>query len=474
MKTHIKNLFIAFGLAAVFFFSQAQATTIFPIATNPGREYGLSFAFDGTNYLVGIWGDEIADTNITAQLVSPTGALVGSRIKVGRTGSIPFVAFDGTNYLLVWRDDINSATYNDDIYGQLISRSGALVGSPFPITTDPGYQAPEAMSPVVFGAGKYLVVWRDESSGRAIYGRLFFTSGAPSSSEIMISAGGLDAPSAAVAFDGTNFLVVWQQQTNASQQQYETYGALITPAGTKGTNIIISQTTSAGYAQLHLLFNGTNYFVTWSKDVGPGSPSPSDFDIYGRFVRPDGSFPGNEIALVTETGDQVAPVLAFDGANYLLSWKEGALGSTNSNVKFQFFSPAGLAIGPPFAPFAAQGTNNPVLAAALFDGTRFAAIATLAGGDPNVKYGTSGDVYGMFIPKSTASPRLNVTGPLVGAQFSLTLTGTPGINYAVQVATNLSSPNWTAVVTNSPTNGTFSFTDTSATNKSRFYRAVKQ
>ena len=47
-------------------------------------------------------------------------------------------------------------------------------------------------------------------------------------------------------------------------------------------------------------------------------------------------------------------------------------------------------------------------------------------------------------------------------------------NYAIQTSTNLSSSNWTAIVTNSPTNGTLSFTDTSATNKSRFYRAVEQ
>jgi hypothetical protein len=54
------------------------------------------------------------------------------------------------------------------------------------------------------------------------------------------------------------------------------------------------------------------------------------------------------------------------------------------------------------------------------------------------------------------------------------LTGTPGINYTVQFSTNLLLANWIAIATNSPTNGTFSFTDTSATNKSRFYRAVVQ
>jgi hypothetical protein len=42
------------------------------------------------------------------------------------------------------------------------------------------------------------------------------------------------------------------------------------------------------------------------------------------------------------------------------------------------------------------------------------------------------------------------------------------------MAANLAAPNWTALVTNSPANGTFPFTDPSATNRSRFYRAVKQ
>jgi hypothetical protein len=62
----------------------------------------------------------------------------------------------------------------------------------------------------------------------------------------------------------------------------------------------------------------------------------------------------------------------------------------------------------------------------------------------------------------------------VGDQFPLLLTGTPGINYAIQVSTNLGLPNWTALTTNSPTNGPFSFTDSNATNASRFYRAVAQ
>src|ERR1039457_5515206 len=106
MKTHINNLFIAFGLAVVFFFSQAQATTIFPIATNGTvQQAGFSAAFSGTNYLVGIQGDAVEHDDITAQLISTNGSLIGSRIAIGRTGGNPSVAFGGTNYFLVWAED---------------------------------------------------------------------------------------------------------------------------------------------------------------------------------------------------------------------------------------------------------------------------------------------------------------------------------------------------------------------------------
>ena len=74
-----------------------------------------------------------------------------------------------------------------------------------------------------------------------------------------------------------------------------------------------------------------------------------------------------------------------------------------------------------------------------------------------------------------SSPPLFSSGAgYTNKQFSLSLAGTPGINYAIQMATNLAAANWIPLVTNSPTNGTFTFSDTTATNRSRFYRAVKQ
>lgn len=189
--------------------------------------------------------------------------------------------------------------------------------------------------------------------------------------------------------------------------------------------------------------------------VCPGSPVRN---VYGRFVTPSGTFPGNEFAIVTNGNPNLATGLAFDGANYLLCWSEN-FGATNSNVKVQFLNQNGQAAGTAFTPFTTQGTNPPMFAGLRFDGTQYFAVASLAL-DPN----TSAEMWGLFIPSSSARPQLNIAAP-AGNQRSLSLVGTPGIIYAIQFSTNLGLTNWTAVTTNSPTNsGTFSFTDTGTTN----------
>src|SRR5438093_5619617 len=70
---------------------------------------------------------------IAAQFVGSTGDPIGNSINIGRLGSLPLVSFDGANYLVVWADVVDLPS---SIYGQLISREGAMVGAPFLIGAD--------------------------------------------------------------------------------------------------------------------------------------------------------------------------------------------------------------------------------------------------------------------------------------------------------------------------------------------------
>jgi hypothetical protein len=62
---------------------------------------------------------------------------------------------------------------------------------------------------------------------------------------------------------------------------------------------------------------------------------------------------------------------------------------------------------------------------------------------------------------------------LVNDQFQLQLVGATNQNYTLQVATNLSSPNWVSLLsTNSTATNTFMMVDPNATNQQRFYRVL--
>ena len=282
---------------------------------------------------------------------------------------------------------------------------------------------------------------------------------------------GQDEKSASAAFDGTNFLVAWQYNSTAAGNHNVTYGVFISPSGALGTPFAIGQTVSLDRNPANVIFNRTNYLVLWNYDSQTNSQGNPIWNIYGRFVTPSGAFPGNEFSIVTN-GSPIYPIVAFDGANYLLSWNQN-FGATNSNAYFQFLNVSGQPIGCQFTPFSAQGNEVPLIAPVLFDGKRFVSVATLsAGGFTPPAYGSG--VYGAFIPASTTPPQFGTGASYGNTQFSLSLAGTPGINYAIQMATNLVAPSWTSLVTNSPTNGTFTFTDPNATNRSRFYRALKQ
>ena len=58
-------------------------------------------------------------------------------------------------------------------------------------------------------------------------------------------------------------------------------------------------------------------------------------------------------------------------------------------------------------------------------------------------------------------------------QFNFNISGATNVNYTVQISTNLASTNWTTLTSFSLTSNNFPIVDTHATNRQRFYRAIK-
>ena len=112
-----------------------------------GDQFSPAVAFDGTNYLV-VWEDaRWAAHDIYGARVSRGGTVLdptGSRSRPRRDDQrVPSVAFDGTNYLVAWQDGRVGTTY--DIYGARVSPAGTVLDpGGIPISTAAGYQGAPA------------------------------------------------------------------------------------------------------------------------------------------------------------------------------------------------------------------------------------------------------------------------------------------------------------------------------------------
>ncbi|MBI5756759.1 MAG: hypothetical protein HZA12_07525, partial [Nitrospirae bacterium] len=379
----------------------------FPIAATAGEELGFSAAFDGTNYLVGIEGDASNPNNITAQLVSQSGTKVGSPISVGKTGNFPLVAFDGTNYLMVWEDDIF-------VYGQFIDKQGSLLNTPFQIA--PLGQSTE-MSGLGFGGGNYLAEYDIGSPGsRKRMGRIVSPSGIVGS-EIIISTG-FACCGFGGAFDGTNFLTTWTDDVNGS----EVKGRFISPQGTLGTEFTINASPAESNNGGSSAFDGTNHLVIWIDNAGANG---TEGDIFGQLVDTQGNPVGGVITISNKPRTQSPASIAFDGTNYLVTWIDMANDANNNNacdagegtcwdVFGQFISKSGTLVGSEF-PINTDAGNQ--MGFAIFGGGKYLVVIA-TGFTPNTFIEDDilgGDVYGTFITPIDTSNTGTVTGTVTYA-----------------------------------------------------------
>lgn len=112
----------------------AAGNTFF-IGTSTYGNMAATAAFDGTNYLVGMEEGLNPHDTQAAQFISQSGTLIGPRIYTGRLGGMPNIGFNGTNYLMVWEDDVDGPPGQHTMYGKLISPSGTEVKAQFAIST---------------------------------------------------------------------------------------------------------------------------------------------------------------------------------------------------------------------------------------------------------------------------------------------------------------------------------------------------
>lgn len=261
--------------------------------------------------------------NIHGARVDSFGNLVDTdslKISVAANDQLrPAVAFDGTNFLVVW-DEESTIPNTDVIYAARVAQNGNLLdGQGIEIATGSDLRNPA----VAWGGTNYLIAWEVGSPDYDIYGaRLSPTGAVLDPAGIGISTEG-QYPK--IAWNSSNYLVIWEHSFNI-------YGARISAAG----NLLDGNALSIGSGGYPALApDGVNSLVAY---VSGG-------DIRGTRVTPTGTvldiggFP-----ISTATGEQGAPAVAWNGENYLVVWPDGRNGG--SDIYASRVSSAGVALDP--------------------------------------------------------------------------------------------------------------------------------
>jgi PKD repeat protein len=397
-----------------------------PVVAAQGNQSLAAVASIGTNALI-TWGSDRtadiigarADTSTALTVLDPSGFTVSLS---ANSETSPAVAFDGTNYLVVWQDNRG---FGFDLYGVRVSGSGTVLDpAGFPISAANGNQRNPA---VAFDGTNYLVVWEDTRA--TVTGDIFAARVSPSGT--VLDADGLSLSlrfsaqsHPAVAFDGTNYLVVWD---DGGAPFRDIYGTRISRAGTVLDPSFIGISTDANdQASPAIAYDGANYLVAWTD-----GRNNSTADIYGSRVSRTGAVldpAGSQLAGGAEA--QMDPALAFDGTNYLLVWSDYQTFPFSNLIARRVRTSGTPLDNSPIAVSAAEGHQQQ--ASVVYTGTEFL-VAWQDG-----RSGTGTDIYGARV--SRAGTALDGDGFILSANAAnethvvLTSGGAAGVLAVYQVA----------------------------------------
>jgi len=250
------------------------------------------------------------------------------------TLSSPELAFSGTNYLYTWMA-LNGSNYETKYL--VLDGTGSAVGA-VQTLSDTSSLRPD----VAFDGFEFLVVWEDSTiDGKGIYGGYFDTSGTPIGSAFLLVDDTLASAPAVCGIesaveDEAKFAIAWQHYdvtTNA-----DIYAGVLDHLSTTAISGAAICTENEGQAEPDIGYHGYGFIVVW-KDSRP----VFNTDIYGRFLGETGNPLGSDFAICDSANSQLEPKLAYNSAEnkYFCVWTDWRNGS-NSDIYGALINPPGL------------------------------------------------------------------------------------------------------------------------------------
>jgi hypothetical protein len=291
------------------------------------------------------------------------------------------VAFDGTNFLVVWQD-LRKDGYSH-IRGCRVSQNGQILDEGgFTISlTDCNCRNPA----VVFDGTNYFVVWYNylRWSPRGIRATRVTPAGTVlDTTPINITNdNGIEQTGFSVSSSGNNILVVWSLFRETTNHSRGVYGTLLSPQGTILDSIIVQDAFHVPKFP-DVSFDGNNYLLVW-QDCWLINASPDTLKYWIKGVRISESgilidtIPLNFVTYdstsvyVYRINRELHPSIVYGQNNYFLTWNSVTIfDNPDQNIYGTRITPSGTVLDPNYIPIStAVGNQNK--SSVAFDGSEF-------------------------------------------------------------------------------------------------------
>ena len=247
--------------------------------------------------------------------VLPLAPLQAAIVPAPDDQEAPAVVSNGNGYFIVWADKRTYGLTEYDIYGARVSSSGEVLDpGGIPICTDPGRQT----SPrVAFDGQQYLVVWEDDRQSTAdyldyqIYGARVTTTGTVlEQNGFKITTNRVTRTGPAVASNGRGFFVVWVDWPTNQGAIADIYGSPVSSDGIVASpDGIPLKLAPLWQTDPRVVSANGEYLVTYH----------DDYSIWGLRVSPGGTLLSSAFRISSGAAEDRYGV-ASNGRDYFVVW----------------------------------------------------------------------------------------------------------------------------------------------------------
>jgi len=461
------------------------------VQISPGM-YGIasSITSDGNGGAIITWSDGSQFGTNFAQRIDSSGTLLwdtnGIIICSGTATDQggPKITGDGSGGAIVaWMDGRNNvAGRDDDLYAQRVNASGVIQWAANGVAVAATNGGQGSLQLTSDGNGGAIIVWQDTRSGTGVdvYAQKVSVAGAmqwTANGVAINSAIGGGALDLQLVSDAGGAIICWEDRRNNAVTGYDIYAQKVSSGGVAqwAVNGVAACLAANNQQYPQLTTDGSGGAIIAWQDARPATGGYAD--VYAQRISSSGTVlwttDGEALCSRSGPGAQMLPQIAPDGnGGAVIAWTDGRSATNPNDIYAQRINASGTVLWTTNGVGVSTATGNQVYSFIINDGSNGMIIAW----QDNRNDPSRDDIYAQRLNPDGTPGRvvpLILSAPMRpnDSRFQFTISGTAGRTYIIEASGNLT--NWAAIATNVAPSNIFNYTNSNATNLTKFYR-VKQ